>query len=92
MPYRQVQVTSATPVAIQLSTDTRPYQLALLSMEGGTVRLVTDGQAPTATFGKQLFAGERNQRVEGAGNVRQGLLIAESTTATVGIDLQVHVH
>ena len=91
MPYRQESVTSGAVVDVQPAGDTRSYQRCHLSITGGTVRLITDGQDPTATDGKQLFGGERWQDIiQGAGNVRQAKLIAESATATVGIDLQVH--
>lgn len=87
MAYRQVSVTSGTPVDVQPTSDTRPYVRALLSVEGGTVRLVSDGQDPTTTFGTQVFAGERNFAIRGVGEVRNSKLIAQATTATVGINL-----
>ena len=90
MPYRQETVTSSAVVDVQPSSDPRPYKLALLHVTGGTVRLVIDG-TPTATFGRQIFGGERNQRIEGVGDVRNSKLIAESTTATVGIELKTEV-
>lgn len=87
MAYREVPVTSATPVNIQLPSDANLYNQALLSVNDGTIRLVTDAGTPTASFGKKVFAGQVNFPVNGAGNVKVARMIAESTTATVGIEL-----